>query len=77
MSKVVHARLDPPSLALLTELRRRTGLSDSELLRRGLAALEAQLPARRARCILGLGKFASGKPDLGSNKSHLEGFGAS
>jgi hypothetical protein len=28
-----------------------------------------------AKRVIGVGKFASGKPDLGSNKGHLKNFG--
>jgi hypothetical protein len=31
--------------------------------------------AGKSRTVIGLGRFASGVPDLGSNKKHLEGFG--
>jgi len=77
MRRIVQARLDPATLELLTKLRRRTGLSDSELLRRGLSRLaDEQLQSRRHR-IVGLGQFASRTRDLGSKKRHLRGFGRS
>jgi len=77
MSRIVHARLDEESDKRLTRLRRSSGLSESELLRRGLRALDAvSVPGRRTR-IVGLGGFASGLRDLGSNKRHLRGFGRS
>jgi hypothetical protein len=74
MAKIVQARLDQDSEALLQRLRRRTGLSESALVRRGLALLEASERRGRSR-IVGLGKFESGRRDLGSNKRHLRGFG--
>jgi hypothetical protein len=75
MAKVVQARLDDETDELLTELRRRTGLSDSELVRRGVRSLAAlSRPASGLR-ILGMGRFASGICDLGSNRAHLKGFG--
>jgi hypothetical protein len=77
MAKTVHARLDDQSEAALRRLRRDTGLGDSELLRRGLRALAAVSGSSGARKIIGLGAFASGQPDLGSNKKHLSGFGKS
>lgn len=75
MAKTVQARLDHEALALLGRLRRQTGLTDSELLRRGLGLLENEAQTRPRRRIAGLGRFASGHPDLGSNARHLAGFG--
>ena len=72
---VVHARLDPETRRILARLRRRTRLTDSELLRRAIHALaEAELREQRVR-IVGAAAFDSGVPDLGSNPAHLEGFG--
>ncbi len=76
MAKMVHARLDDGSERTLARLRRATGLSDSELLRRGLRAFDLMQGGRAGWRITGLGAFASGMPDLGSNKRHLAGFGA-
>jgi hypothetical protein len=74
---VVQARIDSATAKLLARLRRQTGKSDSELVRKGLELLgEMSAPAPRRR-VRGLGKFASGQPDLGSNKRHLAGFGRS
>jgi hypothetical protein len=77
MAKIVHARLDPESEELLEELRRRTGWRDSEVVRRGLRALADLTPASRPRRVVGLGRFRSGIPDLGSDPRHLRGFGRS
>jgi len=77
MAKMVHARLDDGSERTLVRLRRATGLSDSEILRRGLRAFDVMQGSRGGQRIAGLGAFASGRPDLGSNKGHLNGFGAS
>ena len=75
MGRIVQSRLDLETIELLARVRRRTGLSDSEILRRGVRRLaEDVLPTRRRR-IVGLGRFASGSDDLGSNKKHLKGFG--
>lgn len=75
MSDIVHARLDPETRRLLERLRRRFGWNDSETVRRALRAFaEAELPGRR-RPVVGLGAFASGIDDLGSNPDHLDGFG--
>jgi hypothetical protein len=43
--------------------------------REGLRVLEASQLRRRKRAITGLGKYASGVSDLGSNKKHLRGYG--
>ncbi|TMB58924.1 MAG: ribbon-helix-helix protein, CopG family [Deltaproteobacteria bacterium] len=75
--RIAQARLDAETLDLLTRLRRRTGLSGSELLRRGLRQLAHEQPRSRHSRIVGVGKFASKKPDLASNKKHLRGFGRS
>ena len=75
MAKLVQARLDDETDGLLRELRRRTGLSDSELVRRGVRSLANALPARPGVAVVGVGQFSSGVRDLGSNKRHLTGFG--
>jgi hypothetical protein len=75
MSKVVQARLDADAEAALARLRRTTGLRDSELLRLGLRELDGRLSKGGAVRVIGVGKFASGRSDLGSNKRHLARFG--
>jgi len=77
MGRIVQSRLDDETLQLLARLRRRTGLTDSEILRRGVRRLAEEATPSRRRKIVGLGKFASGVADLGSNKAHLKGFGRS
>jgi hypothetical protein len=77
MSRVVQARLDRHTERLLARLRRATGANDSEIVRRGILTLSATLPQPPKRRIHGLGGFASGLPDLGSNKKYLAGFGRS
>lgn len=72
---VVQARLDDATAKILARLRRRTGLSDSALVRAGLERLGEELPTTTPRRVRGLGAFASGQPDLGSDKRHLAGFG--
>lgn len=75
MAKLVQARLDDETDEILKELRRRTGLSDSEIVRRGVRSLAAlSRPTSQLR-VVGLGRFSSGIRDLGSNKEHLKGFG--
>jgi hypothetical protein len=77
MGRIVQSRLDPETLKLLTRLRRSTGLTDSELLRRGLRRLAEREPRARRHRIVGVGQFASKVTDLASNKRRLQGFGRS
>jgi hypothetical protein len=74
---MVHARLDSETDAVLRRLRRSTGLADSELIRRGLRVLATFSEESGRGRVIGLGAFASGISDLGSNKRHLDGFGGS
>ena len=75
MAKVVQARLDDQTDRILAELHQRTRLSESELIRRGIRSLGAVPPAGGGPRLVGIGRFNSGIADLGSNKSHLKGFG--
>jgi hypothetical protein len=77
MARSIQARLDAEADALLRRLKRATGLSDSELVRRGLEALAQAQPGGSAERVVGVGQFDSGVDDLGSNKRHLRGFGKS
>lgn len=56
-------------------LVRELGWSPSQVVREGLRVLEASYLRRKKRGVIGLGRFSSGVPDLGSNKKHLRGFG--
>jgi hypothetical protein len=71
--KTVQARLDADTEKTLTRLVDQLGVSPSTVVREGIRLLAASQP--KSRKIAGLGKFASGIPDLGSNKKHLKGFG--
>jgi hypothetical protein len=75
MSSIIHARLDAETERRLLELRRRLGWNDSQVVRAGIKSLSRLLGRGRSRAIVGLGRFRSGVPDLGSNKDHLKGFG--
>jgi hypothetical protein len=77
MAKMVHARLDTETEGRLRRLRRSTGLGDSELIRRGLRVLDTLSGSQGRPSVIGIGAFASGIRDLGSNKRHLDGFGGS
>jgi hypothetical protein len=74
MPGTIHARLDPETERMLRRLQRHFGWSDSQVVREGIKVLNG-LTARGRRRVVGLGRFSSGIPDLGSNKTHLKGFG--
>lgn len=76
MKSTVQARLDPDARKTLALLVNELGWSPSKVVREGLRLLANSHPAAKRRRIAGLGKFASGVPDLGSNKKHLQGFGS-
>ena len=75
MGASVQARLDRESQRALAQLVRRLGWSPSQVVREGLRLLAVCHGGRAGKKIVGLGKFCSGIPDLGSNKNHLKGFG--
>ena len=75
MAKVVQARLDEQTDRILADLRQRTRLSESELIRRGIRSLAVLPTPGGGPRVIGIGRFHSGVPDLGSNKAHLKGFG--
>ena len=75
MSRIIHARLDSATERMLRACQRRWGWSDSEVVRQAIQMLGGLLVRGRARPLVGVGRFRSGLPDLGSNKDHLQGFG--
>ncbi|WP_197525517.1 hypothetical protein [Pseudobythopirellula maris] len=75
MARIVQARVDDDTDALIQELKLQTGWNESELVRNGIEALVQKLRPKKRRRISGLGAYDSGVTDLGSNKKHLEGFG--
>ena len=75
MTETVQARLDHQSRKELDRLVRRLGWSPSRVVREGIRLLAACQATDRPKRIVGLGKFASGISDLGSNKARLKGFG--
>ncbi len=75
MKATIQARLDRESQRALLQVARRLGWSPSKAVREGLRLLAACHSGAVSGKILGTGKFASGIPDLGSNKKHLRGFG--
>lgn len=75
MKAVVQARLDPEARQALDGLVRRLGWSPSKVVRESLRLMNRHHSAAPRRRVIGVGRFASGLPDLGSNKRHMEGFG--
>jgi hypothetical protein len=78
MKAYVHARLGARERALLEALKKTTGRTESQLVRRGLRLVAAE--ARRQQSALYLaraycGKFKGGPRDLSANPRHLEGYG--
>lgn len=67
--------MDRRSVAALERLMRRLGWSRSKVVREGMRLLDACYGRRRRGKIVGMGRFASGIPDLGSNKERLGGYG--
>ena len=75
MKTTVQARLDRQSRADLKRLEERLGWNRSRVVREGLRLLAACYGNGSGRKVIGVGRFSSGLPDLGSSKKHLEGFG--
>jgi hypothetical protein len=75
MKTSIQARLNADEERTLANLGQSLGWSPSKMVREGLRLLAASHPAAGPRRIAGMGQFSSGKPDLGSNKKHLKGFG--
>ena len=77
MKSTVHARLSAKEREILEELKKSTGLSESELVRRGLELLDERDGGRSALDLAGssVGKFRNGPRDLALNKRHLDDFG--
>jgi len=75
MKATVQARLDRSSQTALERLVRRTGWGPSRVVREGVRLLASCYGVPPAQRVIGVGQFASGLPDLASNKKHLKGFG--
>jgi hypothetical protein len=71
----VQARIDEQVRRDLEHLVKTLGLSPSEVVREAVRRMAAAHPRAGRPRIAGLGQFASGVPDLGSNKKYLKGFG--
>jgi hypothetical protein len=78
MKVSIHARLGAHDRAALEELKRKTGQSESELVRRGLQLVVHEERRRRSALDLAgasVGRFKKGPPDLSTNRKYLDGFG--
>ena len=78
MKDYIHARLGKGDRAVLQRLKRSTGRTESEILRRGLQLVAAEEGQSRSALALAgpsVGRFKKGPKDLSTNRRHLEGFG--
>ena len=78
MKAYIHARLGEADRAVLKRLKRSTGRTESEILRRGLQLVAAAEGQRRSALALAgpsVGRFKKGPKDLSTSRKHLEGFG--
>ena len=74
----IHARLSKEDRAVLEDLKKSTGCSESELIRRGLRLVLREVGEQpSALDVAGhsAGRFKKGPRDLARNRKHLEGFG--
>jgi len=74
----IHARLGKADRAVLEELKKSTGHSESELVRRGLRLVSQELIQKTSALRLAgksVGRFRKGPKDLSTSKQHLTGFG--
>lgn len=72
---MVQARLGRDAEQALDRLMRQRGWSRSRVVREALLLLANGANQATDRPVAGLGRFASGVPDLGSNPDRLRGFG--
>ncbi|HLY63371.1 MAG TPA: hypothetical protein VKV95_21720 [Terriglobia bacterium] len=75
MKADLNARLDRQSQIALKRLVVHLGWSPSRVVREGLRLLTARYGRPSGKRVIGVGRFASGISDLGSNKKYLRGFG--
>lgn len=74
----MHARLGKADRAVLDGLKRSTGRTESEIVRRGLRLVAAEEGRRRSALELAgrsVGRFTKGPRNLSTHRKHLEGFG--
>jgi len=78
MKTYIHARLGEDDRVVLERLKRSTGRTESEIMRRGLRLVAEEEGRRRSALDLAgrsVGRFKKGPRDLSTNRKHLEGFG--
>ena len=78
MKTYIHARLGRQDRLVLEELKKSTGRTESEIVRRGLQLVAQEEGGRRSALELAgrsVGRFKKGPRDLSTNRKHLEGFG--
>jgi hypothetical protein len=77
MKDYIHARLGKQDRKVLDELKKATGMSESDIVRKGLHLVAREVQARSALDVAGssVGRFARGPKDLSTSRDHLEGFG--
>jgi hypothetical protein len=75
MKTNVQARLDRQSQIALERLVQHLGWSPSRVVREGVRLLASCYGTPTKKKVIGVGRFASGLRDLGSNKKRLRGFG--
>jgi len=75
MAANVQARLDRETQEALDALVRRLDWSPSRVVRESLRLMAACYGTASQTKVIGVGRYASGIGDLGSNKKHLKGFG--
>ena len=78
MKAYIHARLRRADRAVLDDLKRTTGESESELVRRGLHLVSRELGRKQSALEVAgpsAGRFKKGPTRLSTDKKHLQGFG--
>jgi hypothetical protein len=78
MKAYIHARISEADRAVLEELKRTTGHTESEIIRRGLQLVVKEDRQQRSALELAgtsVGRFRKGPKGLSTNKHAFEGFG--
>ena len=77
MKNYIHARLGKEDRALLEQLKKTTGLSESEIVRHGIHLVARETQRKSALEVAGdsVGCVSGGPSDLSTNPAYMEGFG--
>ncbi len=78
MKPYIHARVGKEERGVLEDLKRSTGRTESEIIRRGLQLVAEEEGRRRNALELAgrsVGRFKNGPRDLSTNAKQMEGFG--